>query len=179
MKQFILIFIMAVVLASCSTKAKVTSSSADYSTYTEDLSGNLPDYPDFRSTLSASQNISVSSSQSIDSQLASISKAIKGENEKTPYFNGFTVLIYSGVDREAAFKAQEDLEMYYPDMVHRMQYEQPRYLLKVGQYIYRIEAQKNYSEVKELFPTARIIQDKLLREDFKIPETEENVEGEN
>jgi len=179
MKQFFIIFFLVFVIASCKSTADMADSGSIYDDYSEDLSSSLLTYPNFRDQLDQQKPILVSSSQAIDDQLISMSKSLASEIEKTPYFNGFTVLVYSGVNREEAFKAQEDLEMNHPEINHRMQYEQPRYLLKVGQYIYRIEAQKNYSELKELFPTARIIRDKLLRKDFKIPQKESNAEGEN
>lgn len=179
MKQFVIIFLVVFVIASCKSTADVADAGSIYENYSEDLTSSLPDYPNFRDQLDQQKPIPVNSSQSIDDQLNSMSKSLVNEIEKTPYFNGFTVLVYSGVNRDEAFKAQEDLKLNYPEINHRMQYEQPRYLLKAGQYIYRIEAQKNYSEVKELFPTARIIRDKLLRKDFKIPQKESNAEGEN
>ncbi|MEX2595002.1 MAG: hypothetical protein WD426_19725 [Anditalea sp.] len=84
--------------------------------------------------------------------------------KEEPYFSGFTILVYSGVDRDLAFKTRNDLYSVFPDINAEMQYEQPRYLVKVGKYINRIEALKLFEKIDEEFPTARIIQDRFKRE---------------
>jgi hypothetical protein len=53
--------------------------------------------------------------------------------------------------------------------------------VKVGKYAHKIEAQKSFSAVKTQFPTARIIQDRFQREEFKTVNelNQNNAEGQN
>lgn len=89
------------------------------------------------------------------------------KNRSEPYFNGFSVLIFSGISRDKAFSVQNTLLSDFPELTPEMQYQQPMYLVKVGKFALKIEAQKTFSEVKNQFPTARIIQDRIQRKEFE------------
>jgi glycine betaine/choline ABC-type transport system substrate-binding protein len=147
-----------------------------FSTYQEDLSGSLPQYPDFRGvTENASNSNAPTSVQSVDTELEKVQSRFAQKNKSEPYFNGYTVLVFSGIDRNQAFKTQDDLKLYFPDYTSEMQYQQPRYLLKLGQYTYKIEAQKVFSQLKAQFPNARIIQDRFLRKEYSQSTTDQNA----
>lgn len=155
-------------------------SAAAFSTYQEDLSGSLPQYPDFRaSSIEENSSELPSSVQSVDAELKNVQKKFAEKNKSEPYFSGYTVLVYSGIDRNAAFRTQDDLKLYFPDLAPEMQYQQPRYLVKIGQYTYKIEAQKAFSQIKEQFPTARIIQDRFQRKEYAAPTIDQNAPIQN
>ncbi|MDN3203980.1 hypothetical protein [Algoriphagus sediminis] len=180
MRGYLVVLLFGVVFVGCKSSANVNSTRSDFSNYTEDVSATLPDYPDYQDQLAQIEEPVESSDLAIDDQLAAIGRDLAAQNESEPYFDGYTVLIYSGIDREMAFETQESLEELFPDLNSRMQYEQPRYLLKIGQYKHRFEAQKNYSLLKETFPSVRIIQDRIQRKDFQLDsEKNDNDEGEN
>lgn len=147
-----------------------------FSTYQEDLSSSLPQYPDFRSEseVVAAPNSS-NSVQAVDSELDAVQKKFADKNKSEPYFNGYTVLVFSGIDRAKAFKTQDDLRLYFPDYPSEMQYQQPRYLVKLGQYTYKIEAQKVFSQLKGQFPSARIIQDRFQRKEYSQSSPDQNA----
>ncbi len=178
MRTFGLFALALILLASCKSSSNVPTGAEAYRGYSEDLSSSLTVYPDYEEQLN-NQPVqqTQASALAVDEKLEERRKELVEQNESEPYFDGFTVLVYSGLNREEAFEAQEELEKDFPDLNAQMQYEQPRYLLKVGQYLYRFEAQKNYALIKEKFPTARIVLDRIQREDFKAKK--ENVEGEN
>ena len=92
--------------------------------------------------------------------------------KEVPYYSGFTILVYSGLDRDLAFKTRNDLYSAFPDITAEMQYQQPRYLVKVGRYINRIEALQLFEDIKGKFSSARIIQDR-----FQTGFIEEEIEG--
>jgi hypothetical protein len=164
-----------------STGSIVPTRTPDYSSYQEDLSNSLPEFPDYmgvKSTL-ASQNPEVSI-QSVDGQLQRVQREVYDRNRTDLYFNGFSVLVYSGVDRDRAFKTQQELTQYFPDIQAEMQYQQPRYLVKIGRYSYRFEAQKVFSQIKGVFPSARIVPDRFQRKEYISPTTiDHNVEKQN
>ena len=173
---------LVLILASCKTTRNTSSSASNFANYQENLNPSLPVYPDYRAQMGASSSIESSESTgAIDAQLDQVQASLISKNKSEPYFSGYTVLIYSGIDRNKAFKTRDDLAMNYPDLVPEMQYQQPRYLVKVGKYVHKIEAQKSFAEVKTEFPTARIIQDRFQREEFKTVNelNQQDAEGQN
>lgn len=170
-----------VLISSCKIIRPASDGGSNaFSTYQEDLSGSLPQYPDFRSVSEDVNTPNSSNSvQSVDAQLEEVQKRFADKNKSEPYFNGFTVLVFSGIDRDRAFKTQSDLKLYYPDYTVEMQYQQPRYLVKLGQYTYKIEAQKVFSLLKEQFPSARIIQDRFQRKEYSQSSPDQNAPNED
>jgi hypothetical protein len=169
------------ILAGCKTNKATSDSKNAYSNYQEDVRiSSLPQYPDFMAETRPSTGATVlKSDQSIDGELQQVSARMIEKNNSEAYYSGYTILVYSGIDRDKAFKTEEDLRMYFPDMNVEMQYQQPRYLVKVGKYNFKIESQKNFALIKPQFPTARIIQDRFQRQGFVTTPEKDNVEGEN
>jgi len=58
-----------------------------------------------------------------------------------------------------------------------MEYEQPRYLVKVGRYINKIEALPTYEKMKDVFPGSRIISDRYLKDRELQKKEEEKIEN--
>ncbi len=168
------------ILGACKSSGSMTSGASAYANYSEDLSTALPVYPNYKERLAALESKEPSSSpQSLDSKLAQLAVYQFEKNKTQPYFNGYKVLVYSGLDRELAFKTQEDLNELYPDFQAEIQYQQPRYLVKVGRYAYKVEALKSFNQIKTEFPSARIIQDRIQRKEFTAPTIDEHVERQN
>jgi hypothetical protein len=173
---------LVVILASCKSTRNTASSASSYANYQENLNSSLPVYPDYRAQMNAKSSIQSSeSTEAINGQLDQVKASLISKNKSEPYFSGYSVLVYSGIDREKAFKTRDDLAVNFPDLTPEMQYQQPRYLVKVGKFAHKIEAQKSFAEVKTEFPTARIIQDRFQREEFKTQNelNQENAEGQN
>ena len=163
--------ILGIVFLFCACKASSGLPQAvvvDYSRHQETLNERLPDFPDYKQALQEVTPSLLSSSQSVDHVLGErISKNY--EKAKTePYYSGFTVLVYSGIDRNEAFQTKDDLSTLFPELNPEIQYQQPRYLVKVGSYGFKIEAQPAYYQLKTQFPAARIIQDRILRKEYTL-----------
>ena len=150
----------------------------DYSSYKEDLSGTLPEFPDYKQALQEVTPALPTSSQEVDAVLEQKLRKNYDKVKAEPYFSGFTVLVYSGVDRNEAFKTKDALSVLFPDLSPEMQYQQPRYLVKVGSYGFKIEAQPVYYQLKTQFPASRIIQDRFLRKEYTTS-TPSNAQGQN
>lgn len=143
-----------------------------YIGYTENLENTLPTFeplPVFSVSKRSEETV-----KPIDDDLSSAVQQLIYRNEGEMYFSGFTILVYSGVDREEAFKTRNSLYSDYSDVPTFMQYQQPRYLVKVGRYINRIEALAWYEKINDEFPSARIIQDRFERSKFN--ENSEKIE---
>ncbi|GAB3227158.1 hypothetical protein J0A67_15830 [Algoriphagus aestuariicola] len=180
MKNIWVLGLLTILLGCKSMRSTSDSGSSAFSTYQEDLSSSLPEYPDYKAqTVESTANTSSSSAQSVDGQLDEVQRRLVEKNKADPYFSGFTVLVFSGIDRNQAFKTQDELKMYFPDLNPEMQYQQPRYLVKVGQYTYKIEAQKAFSQIKGQFPSARIIQDRFQRKEYVAPTPDSNAPIQN
>lgn len=181
MKNIWTLLVIVLIWGCKSTGGSVASGASAYSSYQEDLSKSLPDFPDYkeRNTTTVTEESEVSV-QAVDSQLDQVQQNIYEKNKSELYFNGFTVLVYSGINREQAFKTQEELNQYFPDIKVDMQYQQPRYLVKIGKYSYKFEAQKVFSQIKGVFPTARIVLDRFQRKEYITPSTTDpNAERQN
>ena len=157
-----------------------TGSSADrYSSYTEDLSSSRITYgelPEPKAPSITEGPARPGSGVAVDQDLEEALSHFARSKSEEPYFSGFTILVYSGVDRDLAFKTRNDLYKSFPDIKADMQYQQPRYLVKVGKYINRIEALSLYEKIKERFPAARILQDRFQRDLVGNEQELENVE---
>jgi len=172
---------LLVIIVSCNSSKSTSGGAAAYATYQENLTGSLPIYTDFKTNLAAQENNQVSTSvQTVDAELSQKIAEIYDKNISEPYFNGYSVLVYSGIDRTKAFETQEELKENFPEIKAEMQYQEPRYLVKVGKFNYKIEAQKSFSLIKSQFPTARIIQDRFQRKEYEAPEIlDSNAERQN
>ena len=170
---------LAILLVGCKSTSNV-SGPESFANYQESLSLNLPDYPDFQLRQQV-QVVQPSTSQlSVDGALKEIQKGVYEKNKSEAYFGGFTVLVYSGIDRNQAFKTRDEIVASFPEIEPEMQYQQPRYLVKVGKYAYKFEAQRIFSTLKSEFPTARIIQDRFQRKEYLPPVTnDQNAQGQN
>lgn len=170
---------VVILLAGCAGGSKMSKSAAAYNDYQENLSSYRETYPDLpkEESLSSSQNngpVSSEAGDPVDSDLQASLKNFARTNANRGVYNGFTILVYSGVDRKKAFSTRNKLYNTLPEQVKaEMEYEQPRYLVKVGRYINRIEAQSLFHTIKQEFPGARIIQQRFGKEE----ETEEIEES--
>ncbi|MDR7128461.1 hypothetical protein J2X69_000793 [Algoriphagus sp. 4150] len=180
--RFFWILGLVILLAGCKITRKASGPASSYANYQENLNPTLPVYPDYRAQMNAKSSIGSSeSTEAIDAQLDQVQESLISKNKSEPYFSGYSVLVYSGVDRNKAFKTRDDITTNFPDLIPEMQYQQPRYLVKIGKFVHKIEAQKSFAEVKTQFPTARIIQDRFQREEFKTQQelNQEDAEGQN
>ncbi|WP_158856275.1 hypothetical protein [Lunatibacter salilacus] len=165
-KRILFASVWLAITSSCGfiSVSKTGGSAERYSGYTENLENTLPPFEAFPASA-----VSVRSKETVkpvDDDLSIAVQRLISKNEEEMYISGFTILVYSGVDREEAFKTRNTLYSEYPDVLTFMQYQQPRYLVKVGRYINRIEALAWYEKINDEFPSARIIQDRFERSRF-------------
>jgi len=150
-----------------------------FSAYYEDRKSTLPTFPEYKQVMQQATPASNLPSQAVDKELEKLAFKRYQRAKMEPYFTGYTVLVYSGVDRNEAFKARDHVTLFFPEISPEMQYQQPRYLVKVGQFAYKIEAQRIFSLLKTQFPTARILQDRFQRKEYSPPSTDSNAERTN
>ncbi len=183
MKNFRLLYgLFLLLFSSCGLiNIKKTGGAERFVGYTEDLESSRIRFDELpEPSTRAGSFVEVNA---VDEDLKEAIDNYIREKERDDFISGFTILVYSGVDREEAFKTRNKLYSEHEDILTFMQYQQPRYLVKVGKYINRIEALAWYEKIKEEFPAARIIQDRFEREKVRKrqeqEETLENVNTEN
>jgi len=145
-----------------------------YNNYTEDLQVSRIQFAELPEPESFSEESS--SASPIDSELNRRINQIAQENNQDLFANGFTILIYSGVDRDKAFEIRNEVYSEFPKTQNYMEYEQPRYLVKVGRFINKIEALATYEKMNIVFPSSRIIKDRFLKFG-EVKKEEENIDN--
>jgi hypothetical protein len=74
---------------------------------------------------------------------------------------GYRIKIHFGVDREAAKNVKTKFSTSFPDLVTYEEYEQPYFVVLVGDYRTRLEAYKALKQVKTEFPIAFIVKGRI------------------
>jgi hypothetical protein len=160
-----LIFCLALIFAGCASHKSATT--AQGGKYSEDLSIWHPKVvepvasgttePDKRK-----ESVYVEPKYDVNKQLDVVLDSIDRYTLSRNYIEGFTIQIYTGLKREEALNAKKLLTSSLPDMEAEIQYAQPNFRVKVGKYFTRLDAQQHYMDVKDYFPTAIIVPDKIV-----------------
>ena len=165
------VFGFAAVLVSCATTTKTTTVSSSTQKYSEDLSGSRPKAATTTTGTTGGTTTSpadtrkatayVEPKYAVNKKLDTVLDSIDRINVQRTFIDGFTIQVYSGSRKEDAMKAKQELASSLPDLQSEVLYSQPNFRVKVGKYYSRIEAQKDYLDVKKLFPTAIVIPEKV------------------
>lgn len=150
------------ILSACKT-SQVTSSRTE--PYKEDLSGLRLDLSteDKQGEVSGTEVIEnkVNPEGHIKAELDSINKIIIEKNRQQKYVDGYTIQIYTGIDREAAALIRQKANELELDIDPIIEYIQPNYKVKVGQYLNRLRAHEVYEFLKKEFPLALLIPERI------------------
>jgi hypothetical protein len=174
--------ILSLFLSSCATSVKVTGGSSSGNTTTtqspskkndkavnEDLSQYRPRYkslsePDIIST---EKNTTMPYSTASDvplhvnKRLDAILDTIAMHNKSIKFTNGFRIQIYVGNDRKAADDAKIYTYQKYPEIFPYLSYQQPIYKVKIGDFLNRMDAERYFTDIKDLYPSAMILPDRV------------------
>lgn len=160
------IILIALVLAGCAGQ-KPTSTTSTQGKYAEDISIWRPKVEQSANTTTPTpgdgrkQTVYMEPKYAVNKQLDVVLDSMDRYNLARNYIEGFTIQIYTGLKREDALSAKKLLTTSLPDMDAEVHYVQPNFRVKVGRYYNRLEAQQDYSEVKQYFSSAIIVPDKL------------------
>ncbi|MEJ7643352.1 MAG: SPOR domain-containing protein [Chryseolinea sp.] len=163
------VVIAGLIIVGCATSKPPATTTTPSSKYSEDLSVWRPKtdpiatptntagtQPDVRK-----QTAYVEPKYAVNKKLDNILDSIDYYNVKRNFIDGFTIQVYSGLKKEDALNAKKQIADAMPDLESDVQYSQPNFRVKVGKYFSRIDAQKDYTHIKKLFPTAIVIPDKV------------------
>lgn len=163
----VFVFCLALFIAGCATQKKTTTTTQT-GKYSEDLSVWRPKVdapatgnPEVTPEDSKRATAYVEPKYAVNKKLDAVLDSIDHFNLQRNFIDGFTIQIYSGLKREDALNAKKELTSSLPDLESEVHYSQPNFRVKVGKYFNRIDAQRDYVEVKKYFPTAIVIPDKV------------------
>ncbi|MBH15190.1 MAG: hypothetical protein CL871_03585 [Cytophagia bacterium] len=151
---FILIFVVG-----CINKPPASSQYLEKG-YFEDLSF-LRESPEKNNVDSNNINeISIIEESKFNKELENI--YITYENTpKNKYLNGYTIQIFSGLEREKADSIFFTADSIYSELDIYTLYDQPNYRVKVGKYFYRINANKTLNKLINDFSEAIIVPERI------------------
>lgn len=165
--SFLFCAVLLLLIGCAGPKKTTTSTSSAGTKYAEDLSLYRPKTPAAPTKNAPTQDNTrkqtpyVEAKYSVNKKLDAVLDSIDRINLQRNFIDGFTIQVYSGLKREDALNTKKELTSTLPELESEVQYSQPNFRVKVGKYFSRLEAQKDYVEVKRLFPTAIIIPDKV------------------
>lgn len=156
------------VLNGCQVAVKTRSSAS--SSYQEDLSAQRPTVDDIRQD-SISQDVVAMDDQTmmqptnhINVFLDSILDSIAISDQKQRFYQGYTILLYTGSSREEATMARGKTVAMELDLEPELVYNQPNYKVKVGKFLTRLEAQSLFTQLKKEFDNAIVAPERIYIE---------------
>jgi hypothetical protein len=167
MRQLIIIILGSVLIFACARQV-TTGTSAGTGKYSEDLSIWRPEATkvvDSAKTITTPErtriNQYVEAEYAVNNEVDTILDSIYAENRERGFVDGYTIQVYSGIKREDALNVRKKLSQSLPELDSEVQYRQPNFRVRTGQYFTRLEAQKDYLAVKRHFPNAIVIPDRV------------------
>jgi SPOR domain len=97
----------------------------------------------------------------VNKRLDAILDTIAMRNKSVKFTNGFRIQIYVGNDRKAADDAKIYTYQKYPEIFPYLSFQQPIYKVKIGDFLNRMDAERYYSDIKDLYPSAMILPDRV------------------
>ncbi len=161
------IHILSIVMATSACQTVQSTRSVDKELYTEDLSTVRPEYVMPEDTIRNENTTSsttaplVIPSNDVTYQVNNVLDETDSFRKNVNAIDGFTIQVYSGTDSENARKIRGKLISMLPDEKPELFYDEPNFKVKVGSFFTRIEAQKSFSIVREEFPAAIIIPERI------------------
>ena len=114
-------------------------------------------YSQDSTTISTNKNFSVKQ----DANIAGLLYQYKDYNRKREFAEGFRIQIMYTDVRDEVYKSKGAMYKEFPDLSSYVEYEQPYYKLRVGDFKSRLEATYYLQQVVTLYPGAFIVRDKI------------------
>ena len=171
--------ILCLFLSSCASSVRISSGNTTTTTQSpspknddtinEDLSQYRPRYksanePEIISTEKRTPITSAKVNDGplhVNKRLDALLDTIALHNKSIKFTNGFRIQIYVGNDRKAADDAKIFTYQTYPEIFPYLSFQQPIYKVKIGDFLNRMDAEKYFSDIKDLYPSAMILPDRV------------------
>ena len=149
------------------------STTGNYNEYSEDLSAARPVYsttappPAARPAPAAdtprrpTREVPLTEALHVNRRLDAVLDTLATQNRRVRYAPGYRVQVYVGNERAAADALKLQLYQQFPELSAYMSYQQPTYRLKVGDFMRRMDAERYFSRLKQVFATAQMQPDRV------------------
>lgn len=97
-----------------------------------------------------------------DSSVANAFNAYKIFATEKRQVNGYRIQLASGSSRQTLMEVKARFLRLYPEMESYLEYHAPQFKLRVGNFIYRQEADRFVEELRKSFSSAFVVPDKIL-----------------
>jgi hypothetical protein len=176
LKTFLVITTL-LIMASCAStvvsNGGSSSSSSQYpanqkketNAYDENLAVYRPNFKQLRNSLQVQTTTGVSTTIAdernlvVNSRLDAMLDSMAFHNKNLKYVNGFRIQLYVGNDRKQADDTKVFVYTSYPEIFPYISFQQPLYKVKVGDFLTRLDAERYYRNMKEVYPSAIIVPD--------------------
>ena len=156
-------------LLSCAGTSGTTAKSGSASKevgLSEDLSAYRPKFPappaDAGSQGAPAEPIVVVvPNNHVNRRVLALLDTVANANKGIKYAQGYRILAYTGTERKMAMDIRKAIIDRVPEERDYLQYRQPTFRLKVGDYLSRVEAQQVLARIKDISPNALIIPDQI------------------
>ena len=153
-------FCLSYFLYGCISQ-QATVSSNDSRRYFEDLSYIRESETNFQKEEILDEDYTLDTNLGLNNKIDSILSIIKSEVKENIYTDGFTIQIYLGDDRGEAENTVEKLFELDSLIESKTVFTQPNYRVKTGKYLDRFEANYEFKKIKDEFPNAIVIPEKI------------------
>ena len=172
-----------VMISGCSKRTTTSSSGGDYR---EDLAAVRPRYeyvepviktPETRKEPKSSGTTTATTDKPlyVNKKLETALDTLAKQNKSIRYINGFRIQIYVGNVRQEADEAKSYVYQAFPDLNPYVSYSQPTYRVKVGDFMYRSDAEQYLETIREKYASAMILADRVdIKRSMLINPSEEN-----
>jgi len=97
----------------------------------------------------------------VNSKVDNVLDSINRFNVTRKFIDGYTIQIYSGQNREEAMNTKKKMAAE-PGLNALLEYNQPKFRVRVGNYYSRLEAHRDLTRLKRLFSNAILVPEKIL-----------------
>ena len=136
--------------------------------YSEDLSALRPKVEETTNHTTVTPEVTkrdpkayVEAKHTVNKQLDAVLDSIDRFHLTRKLIDGYTIQVYSGLKIDEALNAKKVLTTSIPKLESDLLYAQPNYRVKIGKYFTRLEAEKDFQRVKEFFPAAIVVPEKI------------------
>jgi len=103
----------------------------------------------------------VTPTKNVNAKVDFVLDSIDRLNSLRKFIDGYTIQIYSGQNREDASSAKKKMAEENTGFTVNLEYIQPKFRVRVGNYFSKLEAQRDLLMLKPIFPNAILIPEKI------------------
>jgi hypothetical protein len=150
------------ILGSFSCAAQKNNDKAYYHEDLNTLRPTFVDQPDTAKEDLQRKKGAVVPVRNVNGTVDAVLDSINRFNVTRKFIDGFTIQIYSGQNREEAMNTKKKMMADASDLIAELEYNQPKFRVRVGSYYSRLEAQKDLVRLKRSFSNAILLPEKIM-----------------